>query len=79
MSVTVYTSPTCGVCTAVKGYLKQQGVRYKEFDVSRDPDALQEMVNLTGGARMVPVIDVDGETVVGFHKDRLDQLLQTQT
>lgn len=75
MHVDLYSRPGCGVCNAVKGYLQAQGIRYREHDISRNPDALQEMVNLTGGARTVPVIALGGEAVVGFDKDRLDQLL----
>lgn len=75
MNVTVYSRPGCGVCTAVKGYLARQGVRFREFDVSRDQDAMQEMVNLTGGARSLPVVAVGDTAVVGFAKERLDQLL----
>jgi glutaredoxin 3 len=75
VKVTVYSSPTCGVCTAVKHYLKYRNVAYREYDVSRDTDALQEMVDLTGGAHTVPVVAVDGQPVVGFNRERLDTLL----
>ncbi len=75
MHVTVYARPGCGVCTVVKGYLASNGVRFREFDVSRDPEALQEMVNLTGGARTLPVVAVRDEAVIGFAKERLDELL----
>lgn len=79
MKVLLYLSPGCGVCIAVKHYLKTKDVRFGEIDVSHDPDALQEMVNLTDGVRTVPVVAVDGEAVVGFDRDRLEQLLGAQT
>lgn len=75
MKITVYGKPGCGVCMAVKRYLHDRGVRYREFDISRDPDALQEMVDLTGGARTVPVVAVGDTAVIGFAKDRLDALI----
>ncbi|MFZ5825447.1 MAG: glutaredoxin family protein [Bacillota bacterium] len=78
MNVDLYSKPDCGVCTAVKGYLRSQGVRFREHDISRNPDALQEMVNLTGGATTVPVVAVGDQAVVGFNKDRLDELLGAQ-
>lgn len=78
MHVDVYSRPGCGVCTAVKGYLKARGVRFREHDVSRNPDALQEMVNLTGGARTLPVVAVGEQAVVGFDRERLDELLGAQ-
>ncbi len=78
MNVTVYSRPGCGVCNALKHYLKAQGVRFRELDVSRDPDALAEMVQLSGGARTVPVTTVGAEAVVGFDRDRLEELLGVQ-
>lgn len=78
VDVTVYSQPGCGVCRVVKLYLQEQGVRFREYDVSRDTDALQEMVDLTGGARTVPVVAVDGQPVLGFDRRRLDELLGAQ-
>lgn len=78
MGITVYSSPGCGVCNAVKHYLHSKGVRYKEFDVSRDPEALQEMLDLTGGARTLPVTVIADDTVVGFDRDRMEALLEAQ-
>ena len=74
MSVKVYTTPTCGYCHQVKDYLRERGVPYQEYDVSRDRNAAQEMVNLTGQMG-VPVIVVDDEVVIGFDRARLAQLL----
>jgi glutaredoxin-like YruB-family protein len=74
MSVVVYTTPTCGFCHQVKGYLNQQGVSFTEYDVSRDPQAAAEMVRLSG-QRGVPVVTIDGQVVVGFNRPLIDQLL----
>jgi glutaredoxin 3 len=74
MSVTVYTTPTCGFCHQVKAYLHQQGMPFTEYDVSRDPQAAAEMVRLSG-QRGVPVVLIDGQAVVGFDRPLIDQLL----
>jgi glutaredoxin-like YruB-family protein len=74
MSVTVYTTPTCGFCHQVKAYLNQRGVPFTEVDVSRDMRQAQEMVRLSG-QQGVPVVVVDGQVVVGFNRPRIDQLL----
>ena len=49
-------------------------MQYTEYDVSRDRAAAEEMVRITGQMG-VPVIVVDGQTVVGFNRARLEQLL----
>jgi S1-C subfamily serine protease len=50
------------------------GVAFKEYDVSRDRAAAEEMVNLTGQMG-VPVIVIDGQAVIGFDRARLQELL----
>jgi glutaredoxin 3 len=78
MSVTLYTTPTCGFCYQLKNYLNQRGVAYTEHDVSRDRDAAMEMVRLSG-QQGVPVAVIDGQVVVGFNRPRIDQLLAQHT
>jgi S1-C subfamily serine protease len=51
-------------------------VPFKEIDVSRDSAAADEMVNLTG-QMAVPVIVIDGQTVVGFNPTRIRELLSS--
>ncbi len=59
-----------------KEYLSQRGVPFTEHDVSVDRQAAQEMMQLTGQMG-VPVIRVDGQTMVGFDARRLEQLIST--
>jgi len=73
MDVKIYTTPTCGYCHQAKSFLGELGVKYTEYDVSRDRAAAQEMVRLTGQMG-VPVIVVDGEAVIGFDRARLQAL-----
>jgi len=73
-NVTVYSTPTCPFCIRVKQFLKDGGVAFTDIDVSRDHAKAQEMIK-TSGQMGVPVIDVDGEIVVGFDKEKLKELL----
>jgi len=57
-----------------KEYLSQQGIPYKDFDVTRDREAFNEMVKISG-ARSVPVIAALDEVIIGFDKARLDPIL----
>ncbi len=47
---------------------------YKEYDVSRDRAAAEEMVRLTGQMG-VPVIVIDNQAVIGFNRNRIRELL----
>jgi glutaredoxin-like YruB-family protein len=72
--VKIYTAPGCPFCFLAKEYLKEKGVEFEEVDVSKDEKALQEVIEKTGQMG-VPVLEIDGEIVIGFDKERIDQLL----
>lgn len=74
MNVIVYTTKTWPWCTVVKDYLKSNDVSFEEKNVSEDPEAAMEMVNKSG-QRGVPVIDINGDIVIGFDQNKLEDLL----
>lgn len=74
--IKIYSTPTCPYCLMAKEYFKSKGIDYVDKDVSRDKDALQEMVSLSGQMG-VPVIYIDGEVIVGFDRNRIEELLAT--
>jgi glutaredoxin len=57
-----------------KEYLSQKGYAFTEYDVTKDRAALDEMVKISG-ARSVPVIAACNEVMVGFEKNKLEQML----
>lgn len=74
MSVKVYTTNTCPWCVKAKQYLKEKGVEYTEVNVSQDRQAAMEMINKSG-QRGVPVLDINGNIVVGFDKAAIDEYI----
>jgi len=74
MSVKVYSTPTCPFCTMAKNYLKQNEISYEDIDVSKDRDQAMDMIRKSG-QRGVPVIDYEGEIIVGFDKKKLSELI----
>ncbi len=73
-SVKVYSTPTCPYCTMAKDFLKEHNISFEEVDVSENQKAAEEMVKKSGQTG-VPVIEIDGEIVLGFDEDRLRNLL----
>jgi glutaredoxin 3 len=55
----------CETCDAARAFFKEKGLTYSELDVNADPSALEAMHKITPSAQ-VPVLDVDGEVLVGF-------------
>ncbi len=74
MDITVYTSPTCTYCHQVKRFLSERGIDFIERDVSMDRSAAQEMMEISHQMG-VPVTVVDGQVVVGFNRQQLEQLI----
>ena len=74
MTVKVYTTPTCPYCTMAKEYLKENNVEFEEIDVTSDAKIAEELMAKTG-QMAVPQIDIDGEFLIGFDKEKLAEKL----
>ncbi len=72
--VKIYSTPTCPYCKMVKQFLEENQIGYTDIDVSASQMAAEEMIAKSGQLG-VPVIDIDGQIVVGFDKARIKQLL----
>lgn len=72
-NVIMYTSNTWPYCTLAKSYLAEKGVAYTEKNVQTDKEARKELMAM--GHMGVPVLVVNGQEIVGFDKDKLDELL----
>ncbi|PMC81572.1 glutaredoxin family protein [Anaerococcus hydrogenalis] len=71
--VTVYTSNTCPHCKAAKNYLRENNIDFEEKNVDQDRSAIDYLVEK--GHRGVPVINIEGEDIVGFNKELVDEKL----
>jgi glutaredoxin-like YruB-family protein len=75
MKVKVYSTTTCPYCKMAKSFLDDKGVAYDDLDVAADADARDEMMK-TSGQMGVPVIDINGDVIIGFDQQRLEELLK---
>jgi glutaredoxin-like YruB-family protein len=73
--VIIYTTPVCPYCQMAKAFFKEHNVQYEEKDVSSDHDAVHEMIQKSGQLG-VPVIDIDGEIIVGFDEEGIRSALK---
>jgi len=72
--VIVYSTPTCPFCIMTKKFLEDNNIDFEDFDVSVDRAKTQEMIQKSGQMG-VPVLDIDGEIIVGFDKERIRKVL----
>lgn len=72
--VKIFLTPGCPYCFTLKEFLKEHNIKFKEVDVSQDEKAREEMIKKTGKME-VPVVEIDGQIVVGFDKKKICKLL----
>jgi glutaredoxin-like YruB-family protein len=72
--VKVYSTPTCPYCKMAKKFLEDHGIVYQHFNVAEDKAAREEMISKSGQMG-VPVINIDGEIIVGFDQAQLKKKL----
>lgn len=73
--VVLFSTPTCTYCNQAKRYFKENKVRFKDVDVSRDHKAMQDMMRRTGGNKGVPVVLINNRPIIGFDKPKINRML----
>jgi glutaredoxin 3 len=69
--IIVYSADWCAFCHAAKQYFDKIGVSYEERNVEEDPKFMHESIEKSGQMG-IPVIDINGEIIVGFDRPRID-------
>ena len=64
--VKIYSTGTCPICDRAKNCFKKWGIEYTEVRVDQSQSDLKEMLKVSGGARTVPQITIQGKWIGGF-------------
>jgi len=62
--VLLYTTSGCPHCDAMRDALAARGVVVDEIDVGVRRELVPELLKLTGGRRVVPVVVEDGKILI---------------
>ena len=73
-SVKIYSLSTWPTCKKAKRFLEKNDIAYENLDVGESEEAREEMVQKSGQLG-VPVIDIDGEIIIGFDKESIKHKL----
>lgn len=65
----VYVSNTCPYCHMIKEFMDDQNYSYEERNISTDPSARDELVEMK--MRGVPVTVIGDETIVGYDPQKI--------
>ena len=72
--IKVYSTSWCPECVQVKKYFDFKGIEYLEINVSDKQEDREEVLRLSG-QRTVPVIEFDGNIIVGFNRALIDKAI----
>lgn len=72
--IKVYSTPICKYCKEVKSYLDEKKLAYDSIDVSKNPDDMAKMIELSG-RRTVPVTVIGEHVVLGWDQKAIDDTL----
>jgi len=75
--IRLFTTPICPYCFSLKKFLEEKGIKVEEIDVTKNEVAMEEMINETQQTT-VPVLDIDGEFVVGFDRKKICEVLKIE-
>jgi glutaredoxin len=74
--ITIYSTPTCHFCHLAREWFKSRGINYQEVNLVNNPTA-QELITRKTNQMGVPVIDIDGDFIVGFNRVILEKRFET--
>lgn len=69
--IKIYSTSWCPSCIKAKKFFDMKGWQYKEINVADNKEDREEVFKVSG-QRTVPVIDVDGEIIVGFDRNAIE-------
>lgn len=72
--IIVYSTTTCPWCHKLMDFMKESKIEFEEINLTKHPEKAKEMIDKSG-QMSVPVIDIDGQIIVGFDKDKIKKSL----
>jgi len=75
--VKIYSTPTCPWCLKTKEFMKENAIRFEDFNVAENEEARNEMIEKSGQMG-VPVIDIDGTIIIGFDVESIKKALNLE-
>lgn len=75
--IIIYGAEWCAFCHTAMHYLDGRGVKYIYKNIDLNPDDALEVINKSHQTG-IPVLDIDGEIVIGFDRPRIDLALRAK-
>lgn len=76
--VRVFSTPACPYCVTLKEFLKENQVDFEDINVAENSQAREEMIQKSKQMG-VPALDIDGQFIAGFDKEKISKLLNLKS
>jgi glutaredoxin 3 len=76
--VKLYSAPACPGCDAVRQLLQDHGIPYQDINVTTNPQTMEEWMEKSKKME-VPVVEANGDIVIGFDPPLLKEKLGLET
>ncbi len=74
MQITVYVESGDPYSDMIKNLLKYYNIEHNIMEVSRDPEKLKKLKEISGQYN-TPVLIVDGKVFVGFDREKIKEII----
>lgn len=74
MEIKFYFAPQCPWCEKAKAWLKKKKLPFEALDLSESDNARDEVLQKSGQLA-TPVIDIDGQIIVGYNEKALESAI----
>lgn len=75
MAITLYGTSECPWCHKARDFLKSHKIKFNDLNVGENEKAAKEMIKKSH-QRGVPVLDINGEIIVGFDEPAIKKALK---
>lgn len=76
-TIRIFSTPFCPYCITLREFFKEHNLVFEDIDVTENKAALDEMIEKSEQT-VVPVVEIDGQIVVGFDREKIVQLLNIE-
>ena len=76
INVTMYMTAWCPYCAKAREYIRSLGVNLIEYNVETDRSREKEMLQKSGGAKGVPLIDIEGIILRGYSPSAIKDAIE---
>lgn len=73
--IKLYSADWCPHCVAAKEYFEKNKIEFENFDIEKDKKYVEEAREKSGQTG-IPVIEIGGEIIIGFDKEKIEKALK---